>query len=274
MRNSALLISVAFMFAANAAVAGQPSANLDGGTELNATLTASVDSGRAKPGDEVTAKTTQDVKADGVVVIPKGSKLIGRVTKARRYSPSGSAGGSSNAELGILFDRAVLSDGREIALDATITALAAQRPRGPERRDPADPALASAGTIASAVHRTGGGPLETVGGVVSGPEISAGRATTTIGPAVAMANRSPGAIGGVNSRGRLTSGSKGVFELADLEISTAASNGTLGTVLISPRTTVSLDSGTQMLLVARGSAPAESPQPQSERDRREESDRR
>lgn len=263
MRNSALLISVAFMFAATAALAGQPGLSLKSGTELNATLSASVDSSRAKHGDEVTAKTTQDVKVDGIVVIPKGSKLIGRVTKAGRYSSGGSGGESSSAALGILFDRVVFSDGREISLDAPIVALAAERPRGPERRDPADPALANAGTIASAVHRTGGGALETVGGVVSGPEITAGRPTTTIGPAVEMASRSAGALGGLNSRGRLTPGSRGVFGIDDLEISTAASSGALGTLLISPRRSVELVSGTQLLLVAGGAATSQTQRWQS-----------
>lgn len=256
MRNSALLISVAFMFAAQAAAAGQPTPGVVAGTELNAALAASVDSGGVKAGDEVTARTTQSVKsADGTILIPKGSTLIGVVTTARRHGSGGSGSGGAQAVLGIYFDRAVTSDGREIALDATLVALADARPR-PVRRDPADPVAANTGTLASSTaHRAGGGALETVGGVVSGTgsETSAGRVTTSIGgEAGVMIYRSANAVGGVASNGRLISGSRGVFGIEDMEISSAESASAGGTLLVSPRRTVSLERDTQLLLVANG----------------------
>src|SRR5688572_6075802 len=54
-------------------------AELAQGTEINATLSKPVDSRNAKPGDEVVATSNDDVKSDGQVIIPRGSRLIGHV---------------------------------------------------------------------------------------------------------------------------------------------------------------------------------------------------
>src|ERR1700751_2058753 len=55
---------------------------LTSGTALNAQLTHSLDSRKAKPGYVVTAQTTAPVKIDGKVVIPNNTKLVGHVTRA------------------------------------------------------------------------------------------------------------------------------------------------------------------------------------------------
>src|SRR5258706_11493241 len=51
---------------------------LAAGSTVQAELTKPVDVRKNKPGDAVIAKTTQDVKSDGHVVLPKGSKIVGR----------------------------------------------------------------------------------------------------------------------------------------------------------------------------------------------------
>jgi len=89
---------------------------------MNAELSQALDTKKCKPGDAVTAKTTAATKAGGEVVIPKGTKLVGHVTESKAR-----AKGESRSELGIVFDKAVLKDGREIALNnVTVEALAAQ----------------------------------------------------------------------------------------------------------------------------------------------------
>src|ERR1700726_1229197 len=65
------------------AQAGHRSASLASGTAMNAALAQPVDAKRNKPGDPVTAKTTEATKSDGKVVIPKGSKLVGHVTECK-----------------------------------------------------------------------------------------------------------------------------------------------------------------------------------------------
>src|SRR5438477_207706 len=56
--------------------------SLGAGTALNTQLSQTVDSKKAKAGDAVTAHTTDAVKAEGKTVLPKGTKLVGHVTRA------------------------------------------------------------------------------------------------------------------------------------------------------------------------------------------------
>src|SRR5215469_5582824 len=93
---------------------------LNSGTTLQAELTKSLDAKKAKPGDEVSAKATQDVKSNGQVVVRKGSKLVGHVTEAQARSKE-----NAESKLGILFDHAVLKDGSQVNFNAVVQALAA-----------------------------------------------------------------------------------------------------------------------------------------------------
>ena len=237
------------------------SAGVAQGTELNATLTKPVDARKAKEGDEVTATLNEDIKSDGKVVAKKGSKLVGHVAAAR---PLGGTGGSTsskgNSELAVVFDRAVLKDGREVPLNATVRALAAGESRASTGMDDAQAGLGAAGGAAGSM-RSGGGGL--VGGVAGGATGSLGGVASTAGSAVnsgatasaGALTRSSGAVGGLDATGRLASGSRGVFGLKGIDISSA--NDAQGSVLTSSTRNVSLDRGTRMLLVngsASGSA--------------------
>src|SRR5262245_61195065 len=77
------------------------SAQLTAGTTIAATLVKPVDAKKAKQGDEVTAKAAQNVVANGSVVIPRGTTLMGHVTDAKPK-----AKGESQSSLGIAFDKA------------------------------------------------------------------------------------------------------------------------------------------------------------------------
>src|SRR4051812_22059565 len=50
---------------------------------LNATLSKSIDAKKAKQGDEVVAKTTQDTTTSAGTKIPKNTKLIGHITEVK-----------------------------------------------------------------------------------------------------------------------------------------------------------------------------------------------
>lgn len=82
-------------------------------------LIKAVDARKAKPGDEVVAKVTQVVKSDDKVVLPKGSKVMGKVTQAQ-----GRAKGQDESQLGLAFDSAVLKDGMEVPISFAIQAVA------------------------------------------------------------------------------------------------------------------------------------------------------
>lgn len=59
---------------------------LQSGTVLDAKLLSSLNAKDAQVGDEVALKVTKSVKQDGEVIVPKGTKLIGRVTEVKRKS--------------------------------------------------------------------------------------------------------------------------------------------------------------------------------------------
>src|SRR5713101_4950755 len=104
----------------NAQVTG--ASQLQAGSTVQAELAKSVDARKNKVGDEVVAKTTHDVKSEGRVVIPKGSKLIGHVTEAKAQSKQQAA-----SELGIAFDHAILKNGEELPLALGIQAIGRSR---------------------------------------------------------------------------------------------------------------------------------------------------
>jgi hypothetical protein len=245
---------------------GGAAADLAGASEMNATLERSVDARRAKPGDEVTAKTNEELVTQSGVTIPRGTKLVGRVTEARARGE-----GAASSQLGIVFDKAVLEDGRELAMNATIEAVAAARS---DTRNRVGSASHDGGTLGashaagSGVGRLGGGlgggAIDAGGGLAGGV---AGRAGGTIGGVTrlpgagaagaaahggAVLGSSAGAVGGLSSSGRLLAGSRGVFGLRDVSIASAASAAAAsarGTLLTSASRNVRLDGGTQLLLV-------------------------
>jgi hypothetical protein len=195
------------------------------GTTLNAVLSDSVDARKSKPGDTVRAKSSEDLKAAGNIVIPRGAKLFGHVTEARA---------GDQARLGFVFDRAELKDGRKIPLHTAFYALAA--PEG--AADDPSPTV-------------GGG----YGGAFGNMARPAADDTSALGAGNSAGNAkhvdlkpSPGAIGGLNAGGTLYASSRGVFGLDDvsLEPNTVPSSGSA--VIIANARSVHLSSGTRMLL--------------------------
>jgi hypothetical protein len=248
------------------AQAGQGNAALAGGTSMNAVLNAPVDSKKAKPGDEVTARTTEAVKADGKTVIPKGTKLVGHVTQA-----SARGKGEAESSLGVVFDRAILKNGQEMPVNAGIQALAAAQTNSAVAGSDVD-AVAGAGGSAGGYGSAGGrgamgGVAPMAGGTMGTVTNTAGNvggvAGNTAGGAVnstaGVVGSSKGAIGGLNAAGELTSNSQGVFGLNGLNLSSASSNDTQGSLITSTGKNVHLDSGTRMLLVTQSEAGKQSP---------------
>jgi hypothetical protein len=193
---------------------------LNPGTTLQAELTKSIDTKKVKTGDEVTAKLTQDVKADGDLVIHKGSKLVGHVTDAQVKTKE-----NAQSKLGIIFDKAILKGGQEVAFKGVILSLAA----------PAEPAPSSLG---------GGNIDRNVGG---GP---------SIGP-VAMGGAARPAPGPVSSAGGTIrnpaddSANNPANGPANGNSNTAASK-VQASVITATDHNIKLDSGTQMVLQVIG----------------------
>lgn len=73
---------------------------LKAGTNLEATLKSTLDVKKSEVGDEVILKTTKNIKQDGEVVIPKGTKLIGRVTEVQRKTKD-----DLTSKIGLVFEQ-------------------------------------------------------------------------------------------------------------------------------------------------------------------------
>jgi hypothetical protein len=261
-----------------AAQTGQGNAALANGSTFNAALNAPIDSKKAKPGDPVTAHTTEPAKSDGKTVLPRGTKLLGHVTQA-----SARSNGESDSSLGVVFDKAILKNGQEVPLNAAIQAIASGQSSASAAGSDLD-TMSGAGASAAGSGMAGGRSGGALGGVGSVGGGAVGAVTNTaanVGGSVGGALNSTvnstanaagslngvssGAIGGLNTAGQLTSNSQGVFGLNGLNLNSAAANGTQGSIITSAGKNVHLDSGTQMLLVsqAEGGVQGESKQPAS-----------
>lgn len=209
---------------------GQTEASLAGGTPIHADLNGGIDSKKAKAGDAISLRTTEAVKSsDDRVILPRGTKLLGHITQAEARSK-----GAEESALGMVFDKAVLKDGREVPLSVIVQAL--------------------------------GAPAAFSGGPDSGPSLDPTSGTMRTAPTSPMGNRGgpPAAqppAGGVGSGSQTTlegspslgPNSRGVIGLNGLTLKTAQANNVLVSVVTSDGKNVHLDSGTQFLLVAQSS---------------------
>jgi hypothetical protein len=237
------------------AKAGDSSLNLSSDSAIQATLLTSVDARHSKPGDQVLARTTQDVKQDGHVVLRKGTKLIGHVSEAQARSKS-----HAESSVGVVFDNAVMKGGQQAPIHLGIQALAAAANQTSASMGNDTQMLASSGSTAGSGRVAGGGLLGGTGGAVSGASSGAGTVAGNVGQtangaagatartATSVAGGAAGSAGGLNAVGQLTSDSRGVFGLEGLNLNAAASNATQGSVVSSTSRDVHLDSGTQMVL--------------------------
>jgi hypothetical protein len=267
---------------------GGNSATLDSGTQMNAVLSHPVDAKKNKPGDQVTAKTTDNVKSNGQVVIPKGSTLVGHVTQTQARGD-----GHSDSSMGIVFDRAELKNGQSLPINNFAIQAIAQAEGSASTMTSTGPDMmggSGSGSGMGSGRMSGGGSGSGGGGLLGGATSSvgttvgtatnatssaggvAGNTTSTVnaagnatgrvagGATGSLTSNTTGAVGGtvggLNSRGQLMSNSQGVFGLQGLGLQAAGSSATQaqGSVITSSTRNVHLDSGTQLLLAAQGQA--------------------
>jgi hypothetical protein len=233
------------------ASAGPASAGLASGTTINSELTSAVDARKCQPGQKITAKTTRDVKQNGRVVLHKGTRLVGHVSRVEYRSKE-----NAESAVGIVFDEAIMKDGEHVPFHASIQALG-------EAQAAADAADDDGGMMAGAAGGAAGGAMGSarggllggggaVGSVAGNAGAMAGGLDRTAGGAVGAASSTTGAtagrVGGLNAAGQLTSDSRGVFGMQGLNLESSVSNATEGSLITSKSRNVHLSSGTQMLL--------------------------
>lgn len=217
--------------------------SLAAGTAINAELEKSLDSKKAKVGDAVTARTTQEVTADGKPVLPKGTKLVGRVTEATARGK-----GDSTSTLAVQFDHAELKGGQQVQLQAQVQAIAAA---------PAAPPMGSSGTdnmgqpASSNPGYSNRGNMP--GGASSGAASTVPRTNQGVGAPIGADNS--GAVtadaGGTNSAGELKATSRGVFGINGLTMEPGQSSSGASPVISSAGKAVHLDGGIRLLLMTQ-----------------------
>jgi len=205
----------------------QPSL-LPAGSTIRVTLQKPLSAKKNRSGDQVIVKSVESIKSDGHDVLPKGSKILGHLTTVKARTTE-----DPQAVLAIVFDRAVLKDGREIPLHVLIQAVApGQQNTIPTRSMTPATAAGSSGGMGPVT-----GPL-TAG---SGPDPDAGA------PRVASPEspiQSP--QDSIDSRGDLTPSCRGVLRMEGVTL--APEDPALGSIIISRNRNIQLDIGTQMML--------------------------
>ena len=234
--------------------AGGTSAGVSSGMTINTELQTTLDARKCHPGQRVVAKTTQDVKEDGHVVLRKGTQLIGHVTEAQARTKA-----NAESSVAIVFDQAVMKKGEEVPFHATIQALAAAQSTSAASLDndmmePSGAPMGSGGgSMGSGVA---GGAGSAVGSAAGATRGMAGNlpqtANSAVGATSATAASAGGNLRGLNAAGQLTSASSGVIGMNDISLTSAAANSTNGSVITSAKHNVHLSSGTQMLLRVNG----------------------
>jgi hypothetical protein len=216
------------------------------GTAFNASLLDSLDTRRAKPGDPVTAEVAENVTYERTVVFPKGTKVVGHIVRAT----SGGRGRAGSA-LFIQFDKAVLKGGEEVILNAGIQALSVglATPLSDTDKNNKDAGISAELSPPAEPRAEGTEPTSGAPGNDS-LIVSATYDTPRTGlrPPLFAA---PAAEGELGSDGLFTPDSKGAFGRPDVKVYTPTSEGSHGTVLLSSKKHMHLDSGTRLLLVVQ-----------------------
>src|SRR5580700_3639839 len=89
------------------------------GSVIPVQLTKSIDAKKVKPGDEVVARVTEDMKTNsGMVLLPKDTKVLGHVTEAQPRSKE-----QKESQVAIAFDHAVMTSGGNMPLPLSIQAV-------------------------------------------------------------------------------------------------------------------------------------------------------
>jgi len=200
------------------------------GSVIPVQLTKTVDAKKAKTGDEVVAKVTQDMKtSSGDVLVPKDTKVFGHVTEAQARSKE-----QKESELAIAFDRAVTKDGQTLQLPMLIQAIVGQQSNPPANAgndQAAEPAPSTSPQSNGAARSPMGG-----NSTPPTPSPSAGGGGM---PADAQAANS--------ARPPINAQTQGVVGLSNITLS-PNSNATQGSVVTSEKNNVKLESGTLLLL--------------------------
>ena len=204
------------------------------GSVIPVQLTKGIDAKKAKTGDAVEARVTQDMKAgSGEIIVPKDTKVVGHVTEAQARSKD-----QKESQVGIAFDHAVMKDGDDVALPMSIQAVIAPPNSNANNNNSGSE---STGQPAASPNYGGsqGNSAGRSGGMGSGTQ-------TQSASAPASSESSPSQTA-ANAREPITGNTQGVVGIANLKLA-MADDAAQGSVVSSEKNNVKLETGTMMLL--------------------------
>jgi hypothetical protein len=206
------------------------------GSVIPVQLTKSIDAKKVKPGDEVVARVTEDMKTNsGIVLVPKDTKVIGHVTEAQPRSKE-----QKESEVGIAFDHAVIKNGSEMQMPMSIQAvIALPNPNSAQASGSADQQPSGMG--GTATPSAAGGRSPGMGSGAPSPSTPAPNMPSNGGTSV------DGQTGSATN-GAVSAKTQGVVGIPNLKLMTASASSTQGSLLTSEKNNVKLESGTLMLL--------------------------
>ena len=88
------------------------------GMLIPAELSKSLDAKKARVGDKIELKTSMDMLSHGQIVIPRSSKIEAHITSAKPHTKD-----SPDSELGMVFDRIFIKNGKELPMQAAVQAI-------------------------------------------------------------------------------------------------------------------------------------------------------
>jgi len=218
--------------AAAAQAPANPVTRIAPGSVIPVSLTKTIDAKKAKTGDAVEAKVTQDMKdTNGEVIVAKDTKMIGRVTEAQARNKE-----QKGSQVGIEFDRAVMKNGTEMQMPMSIQAIIGQQNNNPQ----------------NAQSKEGGNAVPAGNGASASPA-SGGRSgmagsTPTPSTATSSGETPSNTQTGTSARPPITAKTEGVVGISNLTLAATGPNPAQGSVVSSEKNNVKLESGTMMLL--------------------------
>jgi hypothetical protein len=133
-------------------------------TTVQVAMASTIDTKNAVVGQEVSAKTLAEVRLADDTVLPKGTRLVGRVLQARAGGPE-----QGSSILTLTFDRAEVKPGQSVPVRSVIRAVAPNAPASRESMA-VPPTVMPASGPGAGTNRRGGvaggmpGTVPTIGG--------------------------------------------------------------------------------------------------------------
>ncbi|HYT24208.1 MAG TPA: hypothetical protein VEW05_28705 [Candidatus Polarisedimenticolia bacterium] len=107
--NRKAIVAILAMLLLNGAAQAQDKITIPAGTQIPARLASQLDSGQVHVGDAVTMDVIEDVKINGLILIPRGAIVMGHVTEAKGARKMGRGG-----KLDVQFSTVTAGDGTKV----------------------------------------------------------------------------------------------------------------------------------------------------------------